>query len=442
MDIVFLVAGIVIGTVIGYLLAKQTSPKNKGIDESEIDANYVRKERYNDITQRLTEANDERKNAEQQVTQLTGQLAQARERFTGLEQRMAEQKAELEQLQERFKNEFKVLAQSILDDTTQKFKEQSKEEVGQILNPFKEKLEAFEKKVEETYEKGKSETISLKSEVKLLSEQSAKLAKDADNLTKALKGEVKTQGNWGEVVLERILEKSGLEKEREYFVQQSLTGEDGRRYQPDVIIKLPEEKNIIVDSKVSLVAYERFAAAETVAEQQEHLKLHIQSLKAHVRGLSEKNYQSLYGIDGLDFVLLFIPIEGAFNLAVQADNNIFQDAFERNVVIVSTSTLLATLRTIASIWKQEKQTQHVLEIARQAGALYDKFAGFAEDLVKVGNQLDLTKRTYGDAMNKLVDGRGNLINRVENLRKLGVSTTKTIDQKLIDRASIAKDDED
>jgi DNA recombination protein RmuC len=246
---------------------------------------------------------------------------------------------------------------------------------------------------------------------------------------------VKAQGNWGEVVLERILEKSGLERNREYFIQQTITTEEGKRYQPDVVIKLPDDKNVIVDSKVSLIAYERFASAENPADQQSHLKQHLASIKAHVKGLSDKNYQSLYGIDGLDFVLLFVPIEGAFSVAVQADSNLFQEAFERNVVIVSTSTLLATLRTIASIWKQEKQTQNALEIARQAGNLYEKFVGFSEDLLTLGKQMNTTKGTYESAMNKLVDGRGNLISRVENLRKLGVSTTKSIDQKLLDRTT-------
>lgn len=433
MDILSMAIGIALGAAIGWLLGKRSGPK-PGTSAEELATSFVRKERFDDLNQRLSQVDDERKAAETQVTTLTARLAQSQERFTGLEQRMAEQKTELEQLQERFRNEFKVLAQSILDDTTQKFKEQSKTEVGLILTPFKEKLEAFEKKVDETHRENLKETFSLKTEVKNLTEQSEKLSKEADNLTKALKGEVKTQGNWGEVILERILEKSGLTKDQEYFVQQSVTTDDGKRYQPDVIIKLPDDKNVIVDSKVTLVAYERFSSAENADEQQEHLKQHITAIKAHVRGLSDKNYQSLYGIDGLDFVLLFIPIEGAFSAAVMADNNLFQEAFDRNVVIVSTSTLLATLRTIASIWKQEKQTQNALEIARQAGALYDKFVAFSDDLVKVGNQLDTTKKTYGDAMNKLVEGNGNLIRRAENLKIMGAKATKQMDQKLLNRA--------
>jgi DNA recombination protein RmuC len=441
MDILALIVGVLLGIVIGWLLAKRTSGDSKQSTE-DLENHYVRKERFDDLQKRLEDEIAEHKSAEDQNIQLNAAVATWQERYKSLEQRLSEQREELNTLQEKFKNDFKVLAQEILEKNSQTFKEQNKEQIGTILSPFKEKLESFEKKVEETYDKEQKERISLKTEVKHLMEMNEKLSQEAKNLTTALKGDVKTQGNWGEVVLERILEKSGLERNREYFIQQSITGEDGKRYQPDVIIKLPDDKNVIIDAKVSLIAYERFAASETIEEQQQHLKQHLASLKAHVKGLSDKNYQSLYGIDGLDFVLLFVPIEGAFTAAVQADGNLFQEAFERNVVLVSTSTLLATLRTIASIWKQEKQTQNALEIARQAGNLYEKFVGFTDDLLALGKQMNTAKGTYESAMNKLVDGRGNLITRVENLRKLGVNTTKDLDQKLIDRATMHEDDED
>jgi len=402
---------------------------------SELDANNsVSLDRFNDLQNRLNSVLEEKTKVDDEVIRLSSELSRWTERHEQMELRLKEQKGEIGQLQDKFKNDFKVLAQEILEKTGNTFKEQNKEQIGTILAPFKEKLENFEKKVEETYEKGKAETISLKSEVKMLSEQSAKLSKDAENLTKALKSDVKAQGNWGEVILERILEKSGLTKNQEYFIQNSITTEDGKRFQPDVIIKLPEDKNVIVDSKVSLIAYERFSSAENVEEQQGHLKEHIASIKAHVKGLSDKNYQSLYGIDGLDFVLLFIPIEGAFSAAVQYDNTLFQDAFDKNVVIVSTSTLLATLRTIASIWKQEKQTQNAIEIARQGGALYDKFVGLTEDLLNLGKQMDTAKKSYEGAMNKISSGSGNLIKRADDLRKLGLKTSKQIEQKIIDKA--------
>lgn len=431
MDLVTLVIGIAVGIIIGWLIGKVFKSENQN---DVADENTISLDRFNDLQNHLITINTAKGKAEEEVIRLNSELSKWTERHEQLEQRLKEQKGELGELQEKFKNDFKVLAQEILEKTGNTFKEQNKEQIGTILAPFKEKLENFEKKVEETYEKGKAETISLKSEVKMLSEQSAKLSKDAENLTNALKSDVKAQGNWGEVILERILEKSGLSKNQEYFIQNSITTEDGKRFQPDVIIKLPDDKNVIVDSKVSLVAYERFSSAETTEEQQAHLKEHIASIKAHVKGLSDKNYQGLYGIDGLDFVLLFIPIEGAFSAAVQYDNTLFQDAFDKNVVIVSTSTLLATLRTIASIWKQEKQTQNAIEIARQGGALYDKFAGLMEDLLNLGKQMDTAKKSYEGAMNKISSGSGNLIKRAEDLRKLGLKTSKQIEQKLIDKA--------
>ncbi|MDB9710111.1 DNA recombination protein RmuC [Salibacteraceae bacterium] len=431
MDILILIIGIAVGVIIGWLLAKVLRPDMN----SELDANNsVSLDRFNDLQNRLNSVLEEKTKVDDEVIRLSSELSRWTERHEQMELRLKEQKGEIGQLQDKFKNDFKVLAQEILEKTGNTFKEQNKEQIGTILAPFKEKLENFEKKVEETYEKGKAETISLKSEVKMLSAQSAKLSKDAENLTKALKSDVKAQGNWGEVILERILEKSGLTKNQEYFIQNSITTEDGKRFQPDVIIKLPEDKNVIVDSKVSLIAYERFSSAENVEEQQGHLKEHIASIKAHVKGLSDKNYQSLNGIDGLDFVLLFIPIEGAFSAAVQYDNTLFQDAFDKNVVIVSTSTLLATLRTIASIWKQEKQTQNAIEIARQGGALYDKFVGLTEDLLNLGKQMDTAKKSYEGAMNKISSGSGNLIKRADDLRKLGLKTSKQIEQKIIDKA--------
>lgn len=424
-----MVVGVLLGFVIGYLYFKLKS------SQAFSDPSFVSIDRFEDTQRQLAEEKNLNERVEGELLEKSQQLSTWKERYKNLEHRINEQKGELTSLQEKFKSDFKVLAQEILDKTGQTFKEQNKEQIGHILSPFKDKLERFEKKVEETYEKGRAETISLKSEVKLLSEQSAKLAKDAANLTNALKSDVKAQGNWGEVVLERILEKSGLTKNQEYVIQENITSESGKRFQPDVIIKLPEDRNVIVDAKVSLIAYERFASSDNLEDQEAHLKEHINSIKSHVKGLSDKNYQSLYGLDGLDFVLLFIPIEGAFSAAIQNDNELFQSAFDKNVVIVSTSTLLATLRTIASIWNQEKQTQNALEIARQGGALYDKFTGFTEDMLKLGSQMNTAQGTYEDALNKLSEGRGNLIKRAEDLRKLGVSTSKKLDQKLIDRAS-------
>jgi DNA recombination protein RmuC len=268
------------------------------------------------------------------------------------------------------------------------------------------------------------------------------MSKDANNLTNALKGQTKTQGNWGEFILESILEKSGLVKGREYSVQESLSSSEGRRFQPDVLIKLPENKTIVIDSKVSLISYEKFTSAENEEDRQLALRDFIISIKNHIKGLSAKNYQNLYGIESLDFVLMFMPIEPAFGLAVQNDISLFNDAFEKNIVIVSPSTLLATLRTIASIWRQENQNKNALEIARQSGSLYDKFVGFVDDLTTLGSRIDSAKDSYNSAFNKLRDGRGNLIRGVEKIKRLGAKTAKSLPQSLLDESDDEDDNEE
>jgi len=260
------------------------------------------------------------------------------------------------------------------------------------------------------------------------------MTKETLNLTKALKGDSKTQGNWGELVLERVLEKSGLEKDREYFVQQSFTNDEGKRIMPDVVIHLPDNKKMIVDSKVSLTAYEKYVNSEEDTEQEVFLKEHLISLKRHVEQLSEKKYEDIYKIESPDFVLLFVPIEPAFALALNEDNTLYNKAFERNIVIVTPTTLLATLRTIDTMWNNEKQQRNALEIARQAGALYDKFEGLLKDLISIGKKIDATKADYSLAMNKLVEGRGNLITSVEKLKKMGAKAKKTLPQSIIERA--------
>lgn len=433
MDFLYLFIGLILGGLGIFFYAKNKFLQQK--EEPNWQENFVRKE----IHEQLKNLNNELKSIlsanDEELKKLHSALAAAKQKSEMQEERMTELKKESQEQAEQLKADFKVLAQEILDHNSKKFTEQNRTQIDVILNPFKEKLQNFEKKVEETYEKGQAERISLKTEVKSLIQMNEKLSTEANNLTKALKGDVKTQGNWGEVILERILEKSGLVKDREYYIQNSIISEeDGKRYQPDVVIHLPDNKRVIIDSKVSLVAYERYSSEQDTENQSNHLKDHLLSVKQHVKGLSGKNYQSLYGLDGLDFVLMFIPIEGAFSAALQADNGLFQEAFDKNVVIVSTSTLLATLRTIESIWKQEYQNQNALEIARQGGNLYDKFVGFTEDLIKLGTQLNTTKKTYEESMNKLHDGKGNLINRAEALKKLGIKASKKINPKLVERA--------
>lgn len=375
----------------------------------------------------------------QQVLELSNQLTAREADLANLRQRLDEQKQEVEQLQQRFATEFKNIANEILEDKSRRFTEQNKTNISEILNPLHEKIKEFERKVDDTHKQSIETSAGLRAELKMLHDLNKTMTKEAENLTKALKGDNKAQGNWGEMILEKVLERSGLMKDREYFIQNSFTTEDGKRYQPDVIVRLPEGRNVVVDSKVSLVDYERCGAAETDDERVFFLKAHINSLRNHIKGLSEKQYQNIYELSGLDFVLLFIPIEPAFSIAIQQDGELYNYALDRNIVLVTPSTLLATLKTIANIWRQDNQNRNALEIAQQSGALYDKFVGLAENLIKVGKKIDESKTEYIDAMGKLMEGRGNIITRVERLKEMGAKATKSIPQPLLDRAGVERE---
>jgi DNA recombination protein RmuC len=351
--------------------------------------------------------------------------------FKALLEKLETQKKEVEELHEKLNMQFRNLANEILEEKSRKFTDQNKLNIAEVLNPLKEKIIEFEKKVEQTNKESIDRNASLKEQILNLRELNQRITRDAENLTKALKGESKSQGTWGEFILEKILEKSGLTKDREYVAQESHTSEDGRRFQPDVIIRLPEDKTIIIDSKVSLVDYERFVNEEDEDLKKEHLKSHIQSIRTHIKSLSEKNYQDI-GVRGLDFVLLFMPVEPAFSVAIQNDDRLFLDAYERNIVIVSPTTLIATLRTIASIWRQEYQNRNAMEIAKQGGDLYDKFKNFTDDLMTLGDKLDSTQKTYEEAMKKLSSGTGNLVKRAEKLKKLGAKVKNSIDSRLLE----------
>ncbi len=365
--------------------------------------------------------------------ELSKKLAATDSDYRNLLEKLDNQKKEVEKLQEKFTVEFKNLANEILEEKSKKFTDQNKVNIGEILNPLKEKISEFEKKVDQSNKENIERNISLKEQIMSLKELNQKITKDAENLTRALKGESKTQGSWGEFILESILERSGLAKGREYEVQASFTTESGR-LQPDVIIHLPDQKNIIIDSKVSLVAYEKYVSSEEEISRKQFLQEHVNSIRKHVKDLGSKNYQHLYDIGTLDFVLLFMPVEPAFGLAVQQDNQLFIDAYEKNIVIVSPSTLIATLRTISSIWRQEYQNRNAVEIARQSGLLYDKFKLFTDDLIKVGDNLMLTRKSYELAMNKLSEGKDNLIRKTERLKELGAKASKSVDQRLLDRS--------
>ncbi len=345
------------------------------------------------------------------------------------------QQQNLEELQQKFTLEFSNIANKLLDEKSAKFTAQNQNNLDQILNPLKANIKSFEEKVEKVYQTEAAERSQLKGVIFQLMDQSKQIQTDANNLTKALKGDNKKQGTWGEIVLERVLETSGLVKDREYSIQKSLNNAEGARLQPDVIINLPDEKNLIVDAKISLVAYERMVSAEDEDEKMNYLKQHVLSIKNHIDGLSAKNYQHLYAINSPDFVLLFLPIEASFSITVQADTELFNYAWNKKVVLVSPTTLLATLRTIASIWKVDRQNKNVFEIAEEAGALYDKFVGFLNDMEKIGKHIEQTQKAHDDAFKKLQYGSGNLIGKVEKIKKLGAKTksNKHIDTKFLDQ---------
>ncbi|MGY3794284.1 DNA recombination protein RmuC [Aquimarina sp. 433] len=387
------------------------------------------------LEKQLSEIGKERDEIRREKEFLNTELTRRNTEFENLQLKNQEQKGEVEKLQEKFTKEFENLANKILDEKSNKFTEQNKENIKNILNPLQEKINTFEKKVEQTHKESIDYHAALRQQILGLKDLNEQMSKEATNLTKALKGDSKMQGNWGELVLERVLEKSGLEKDREYFVQQSFTTAEGQRVLPDVVIHLPDNKKMIIDSKVTLTAYERYVNEDDETLRNTYLKEHITSLKRHIDQLAEKNYQDLYDIESPDFVLLFVPIEPAFAIAINEDNKLYNQAFEKNIVIVTPSTLLATLRTIDTMWNNEKQQRNAIEIARQAGALYDKFEGLMKDLTGVGKKIDDAKKDYASAMNKLVEGRGNLITSVEKLKKMGAKAKKSLPEAIIKRAS-------
>ena len=427
---VFIIA-LAIGVFIGKIIFSGKSNSEKALLEEKIKSQLYQVEQSENQFQKVVLERDAIRNEKEAIViQLTKRAAD----FENLLNRNKEQKEEVEKLQEKFTKEFENLANKILDEKSSKFTEQNKENMKNILSPLQEKIQLFEKKVDDTHKESIDYHAALRQQIIGLSEMNAQMSKETLNLTKALKGDSKMQGNWGELVLERVLEKSGLEKDREYYVQQSHTTSDGSRVFPDVVINLPDGKKMIVDSKVSLTAYEKY-----INEEDENLKIgwlkeHVSSVKRHVEQLGEKNYHELYQMESPDFVLLFIPIETAFALASNEDITLYNKAFEKNIVIVTPSTLLATLRTIDSMWTNQKQQENAFEIARQAGALYDKFQGLMEDLIKIGKRIDESKSEYGFAMNKLFEGKGNLITSVEKLKKMGAKAKKSLPENVIKKA--------
>ena len=436
MEILYPILAFIFGAVLAYFIVKSSSISRKIYDE--LQQNFSQKEaEFNKILAEISAENksQNQKIAEQQElnfkqnteikelqndkNQLIGLKSQLSAQNENLQKLLDSQKEEITKMQEVAKTEFQNLANKILEEKTLKFTEQNQQNLKNILNPLQEKITDFEKKVENTHKESIDYHAALRQQIIGLKDLNVQMSKETVNLTKALKGDSKIQGNWGELVLERVLEKSGLEKGREYEIQKSFVTEEGNRVQPDVVINLPDGKKMIVDSKVSLTAYEKYINEDEEEQKSAFLKEHVNSLKRHVEQLGNKNYQHLYEMESPDFVLLFIPIEPAFAIALNEDTQLYNKAFEKNIVIVTPSTLLATLRTIDSMWTNQKQQDNAIEIARQAGALYDKFEGFVTDLVKIGKKMDEAKSEYEGAMNKLVDGKGNLITSVQKLKIMG-----------------------
>lgn len=442
MDYILAIAGIILGGIAGFAIAhfkaksesSRLEERNQNLDEqlSETEAKWERdvqelETKLNNLQhEKDTELTEERKRA----NELDKKLAERNAEYRNLQERLNEQKEELAQMQEQLTTQFENLANKILEEKSEKFTKQNKEQIDQLLNPLGEKLESFKKKVEETYNEENRQRATLKEQIKQMAELNKTMSEDAKSLTKALKGDSKTQGNWGEVILQRILEKSGLRKGEEYYAEQSVTMEDGRRLRPDVVVRLPEEKYLIIDSKVSLTGYERFTSTEDEKDQEKALKEHVNSIRAHIKGLSDKNYQHIHEDKSPDFVLLFIPIEPAFALALQHDSDMYYEAFEKNIVIVSPSTLLATLATIESIWKREKQSMNAREIASRGGELLDKFTLFVESFEKIGERIGQAQKSYDKALGRLSEGRGSLIRQAEMLKDLGAENSKKLPSHL------------
>lgn len=431
MDLVALLIGFIAGLAVVLLLFVSQQRKQR-LWQQQTHELQLQLVGLQAVSQRLEDAQQDGQQKQQQVEQLQRTLAARSDVITELETRLEtershheEKLALLEQARGQLSGEFQNLANKIFEEKSARFSAQNKDQLGHLLTPLREQLGEFKRRVEDSYDRESKDRRALAEQVNQLKQLNQQMSQDAVNLTNALKGDNKAQGNWGEVILAQVLEQSGLRQGYEFETQVSLR-QDGKRYQPDVIVHLPDGKDIIVDSKVSLVAYEKYCNEVDETVRQQHLLAHIQSLHGHIRGLSEKAYQNLEGVRTLDFVLLFIPVEGAFLAAMEKQPSLFGKAFERNIVLVSPSTLLVTLRTIHNIWRNEYQHQNAEEIARRGAELYDKFVGFVETLDELGLQLDRTQQSYELARKRLATGRGNLIGQAKRLEQLGVSGKKKL----------------
>ena len=428
-----LIGWLIIGVIL-WLLFKNSFAKDY-LSNAEIREKFVSKEVFNNLQIQNDTYRADVNEKDQEIIGLSKLVSAKEQNLLHLEERLAHQKEELVAMQQRLTTEFENLANKILEEKSQKFTAQNQQQMSQILFPLKEKIKDFEQNIQQKYMDETKERVSLKKEIEQLKDLNIQLSEDAANLVSALKGDSKIQGDWGEFQLKTLLEKAGLQEGIHFSTQTTYLDETGRNKRPDFIINMPDGKHLVIDSKVSLKAYEQYFNASDNGQKETFLKLHIESVRNHIKDLGSKNYTQLYQINTPDYLLMFIPIESAFAVAVQKNNNLFMDALERNIVLVATSTLLATMRTVAFIWKQEKQKKNVLEIARQSGLLYDKFVNFVEDLRIIGNRIQQTQSAYGDAMNKLVDSKkfgDTLIGRAERIKDLGAKASKQLPNELLE----------
>jgi DNA recombination protein RmuC len=429
MEIILLIIGLLTGAVIGWLIAKSKFSGGGAAPTQMI----VEQERNKALQLQLNEVKAALHEERNKVLEAHNSLAATEADYRNLQEKLTDQKKELENTHEKLALQFKNLANEIFEEKSKKFTEQNKSNLFDLLKPLGEKLNDFERKVEETHKDTISRNSALREQLENLQKLNVQMTREAENLTRALRGDSKTQGAWGEFILESILEKSGLERDREYFIQETFTTVEGR-LRPDVIIRLPESKHVIIDSKVSLTAYNNFVNSGSEEEKVIHLKSHLTSLRQHMKLLGDKNYQKNISESSLDFVIMFIPIEPAYILAIQSEKSLYEEALERRIVFVSPTLLIPSLQLIKNTWKQEYQTRHVLEIANKAGDLYDKFVGFTEDLITLGRHLETSKKLYEESMKKLSVGSGNLVRRVEDLKKLGAKASKNMDANLLKRS--------
>lgn len=438
MDYIFLIIGLFAGGIIGFLMVKLTNASAKGESNEHTQQLKIDKETLSNTKLHLeqelkttkSELNELRKEYQAELKNATTWKS----KHEALLQKLDTQKEELESLQQKFTKDFELIANKILEDKSTKFTDQNKKNIDAILNPLKERISEFQKKVEHTNEKSIERSATLDKHLQILQELNQEITQETKSLTQALRGDSKTQGNWGEMHLESILEKAGLQKDVHFTKETNLKTEDGANQRLDYIINLPDGKNLIIDSKVSLTAYSKYYDTADEKEKEKQLEEHINSVNGHIRILSAKNYQKLHNINSPDYVLMFIANEPALTLALKEDQSLFEKALSKNIVLVSTSTLLATLRTISYIWKQDLQNKNAEEIARQAASLYTKFVNFSEDLLRLGAQLETVSGTYEESIKKLSEGKDNLVRKTERLKELGVNPTKSIDQNLLDRS--------